>query len=49
MKKNKKKPAAPRNMVVLGMILNCKGGIMKDRRMKRMEQRERRERAADYQ
>lgn len=30
----------PRNMEVLGMILNCKGGAMRDRRERRIHEKE---------
>ena len=33
--KRKRKQKKSRNMVVLGMILACKGGFMKDRRQER--------------
>ena len=31
----KKKPRKQRNIVVLGMLLNCKGGKMRDKRVRR--------------
>lgn len=46
-KKNRKRHA-PRDLVTLGMILNCKGGPMRDRRERRpKDARRRREALAD--
>jgi hypothetical protein len=42
MKKSRKKPKKPRNMVVVGMLLSHRGGVMRDRRMRRPRDEERR-------
>lgn len=39
----KRKPREPRGLVVLGMILTRKGGKMKDRRLRRQANKEKRD------